>query len=122
MFFFLTGLELKKEFVIGDLRNVKTAAVPVAAAFGGVLVPALIFVAIASGSGGGQELLRGWAIPTAATIAFAVAVLAVIGSALPAALRIFLLTLAVVDDLNASSSSLPLFSLMNLNWPILGYR
>ncbi len=101
VFFFLTGLELKKEFVIGDLRNVKTAAVPVAAAFGGVLVPALIFVAIASGSGGGQELLRGWAIPTATDIAFAVAVLAVIGSALPAALRIFLLTLAVVDDLIA---------------------
>ena len=100
VFFFLTGLELKKEFVIGDLRNVKTAAVPVAAAFGGVLVPALIFVAIASMSGGG-ELLRGWAIPTATDIAFAVAVLAVIGSALPAALRIFLLTLAVVDDLIA---------------------
>ena len=75
VFFFLTGLELKKEFVIGDLRNVKTAAVPVAAAFGGVLVPALIFVAIASMSGGG-ELLRGWAIPTATDIAFAVAVLA----------------------------------------------
>ncbi|KWR73887.1 sodium:proton antiporter [Arthrobacter sp. W1] len=100
VFFFLTGLELKKEFVIGDLHNVKTAAVPVAAAFGGVLVPALIFVAIASMSGGG-ELLRGWAIPTATDIAFAVAVLAVIGSALPAALRIFLLTLAVVDDLIA---------------------
>lgn len=100
VFFFLTGLELKKEFVIGDLRNVKTAAVPVAAAFGGVLVPALIFVAIASMSGGG-ELLRGWAIPTATDIAFAVAVLAVIGSALPTALRIFLLTLAVVDDLIA---------------------
>ncbi|WP_426735267.1 Na+/H+ antiporter NhaA [Glutamicibacter sp. 2E12] len=100
VFFFLTGLELKKEFVIGDLRNAKTAAVPVAAAFGGVLVPALIFVAIASMSGGG-ELLRGWAIPTATDIAFAVAVLAVIGSALPAALRIFLLTLAVVDDLIA---------------------
>lgn len=101
VFFFLTGLELKKEFVIGDLRNVKTAAVPVAAAFGGVLVPALIFMAIAAGSGGGAELLRGWAIPTATDIAFAVAVLAVIGSALPAALRIFLLTLAVVDDLIA---------------------
>lgn len=101
VFFFLTGLELKKEFVIGDLRNVKTAAVPVAAAFGGVLVPALVFVAIAAGSGGGTELLRGWAIPTATDIAFAVAVLAVIGSALPAALRIFLLTLAVVDDLIA---------------------
>jgi len=101
VFFFLTGLELKKEFVIGDLRNIRTAAVPVTAAFGGVLVPALIFTAVAAGSGGGAELLRGWAIPTATDIAFAVAVLAVIGSALPTALRIFLLTLAVVDDLIA---------------------
>ncbi|WP_313813251.1 Na+/H+ antiporter NhaA [Glutamicibacter sp.] len=100
VFFFLTGLELKKEFVIGDLRNVKTALVPVTAAFGGVLVPALIFVAINAPTGG-AETLKGWAIPTATDIAFAVAVLAVIGSALPAALRIFLLTLAVVDDLIA---------------------
>lgn len=102
VFFFLTGLELKKEFVIGDLRNVKTAAVPVAAAFGGVAVPAIIFVIVAAASGGfGSELMQGWAIPTATDIAFAVAVLAVIGSSLPTALRIFLLTLAVVDDLIA---------------------
>lgn len=99
VFFFLTGLELKKEFVIGDLRNFSHAIVPVTAAFGGVLVPALIFVALNITSGG--ETLRGWAIPTATDIAFAVAVLAVIGSSLPSALRIFLLTLAVVDDLIA---------------------
>lgn len=100
VFFFLTGLELKKEFVIGDLHNIKTALVPVTAAFGGVIVPALIFIAINAPTGG-AETLKGWAIPTATDIAFAVAVLAVIGSALPAALRIFLLTLAVVDDLIA---------------------
>ncbi|WP_418908589.1 Na+/H+ antiporter NhaA [Glutamicibacter endophyticus] len=99
VFFFLTGLELKKEFVVGDLKDMKTAAVPVAAAFGGVIVPALIFVAMNLANG--PETLKGWAIPTATDIAFAVAVLAVIGSALPAALRIFLLTLAVVDDLIA---------------------
>jgi Na+:H+ antiporter, NhaA family len=99
VFFFLTGLELKKEFVIGDLNKFSRAIVPVTAAFGGVLVPALIFTAINLASGG--ETLRGWAIPTATDIAFAVAVLAVIGSHLPAALRIFLLTLAVVDDLIA---------------------
>lgn len=99
VFFFLVGLELKKEFVAGDLRDFKRAVVPVAAAFGGVLVPALIFVAINASSGG--ETLRGWAIPTATDIAFAVAVLAVIGSNLPSPLRIFLLTLAVVDDLIA---------------------
>ena len=99
VFFFLVGLELKKEFVAGDLRDVKRAIVPVAAAFGGVLVPALIFVAFNLSTGG--ETLRGWAIPTATDIAFAVAVLAVIGSNLPSPLRIFLLTLAVVDDLIA---------------------
>ena len=99
IFFFLVGLELKKEFAIGDLKNFKTAVVPVAAAFGGVLVPALIYVAINFSAG--EETLRGWAIPTATDIAFAVAVLAVIGSSLPTPLRIFLLTLAVVDDLIA---------------------
>lgn len=99
VFFFLVGLELKKEFIAGDLRDFKRAVVPVAAAFGGVLVPALIFLALNLSSGG--ETLRGWAIPTATDIAFAVAVLAVIGSNLPSPLRIFLLTLAVVDDLIA---------------------
>lgn len=98
IFFFLVGLELKKEFVIGDLRNFKTAVVPIAAAFGGVAVPALIYLAIA---GRHEGLSQGWAIPTATDIAFAVAVLAIIGSHLPSPLRIFLLTLAVVDDLIA---------------------
>ncbi|MFZ3417177.1 Na+/H+ antiporter NhaA [Arthrobacter sp. 3Tela_A] len=99
IFFFLVGLELKKEFVAGDLRQISKAIVPVAAAFGGVVIPALIYVGIqvATGSDG----MRGWAIPTATDIAFALAVLAVIGSHLPTALRIFLLTLAVVDDLIA---------------------
>ena len=99
IFFFLAGLELKREFVAGDLRSVNRAIVPVAAAVGGVVVPALIYTLINLNSG--PEALRGWAIPTATDIAFAVAVLAVIGSKLPAALRIFLLTLAVVDDLIA---------------------
>ena len=99
IFFFLVGLELKKEFVAGDLRQVNKAIVPVAAAFGGVVVPALIYVAVNVFSG--SDGLRGWAIPTATDIAFALAVLAVISSHLPSALRIFLLTLAVVDDLIA---------------------
>ncbi|WP_214105410.1 Na+/H+ antiporter NhaA [Acrocarpospora catenulata] len=97
IFFFVAGLELKREFVAGDLRDPRRAAVPVAAAVGGVLVPALLYLAIAGGAGGA----RGWAIPTATDIAFALAVLAVIGRFLPAALRTFLLTLAVVDDLIA---------------------
>ena len=98
VFFFLVGLELKREFVAGDLRDPSRALVPVAAAVGGVIVPAAIYVAVNAGN---AASLRGWAIPTATDIAFAVAVLAIIGSHLPSALRIFLLTLAVVDDLIA---------------------
>lgn len=98
IFFFLVGLELKREFVAGDLSQFSKAIIPVAAAAGGVIVPALIYVAINLRD---PEAIRGWAIPTATDIAFAVAVLAIIGSHLPSALRIFLLTLAVVDDLIA---------------------
>lgn len=98
IFFFLVGLELKREFVAGDLRRFSTAIVPVIAAAGGVVVPALVYVALVAHE---PALLRGWAIPTATDIAFAVAVLALIGSHLPSSLRIFLLTLAVVDDLIA---------------------
>jgi Na+:H+ antiporter, NhaA family len=99
IFFFVVGLELKREFVAGDLRDPGRAALPIAAAVGGMVVPAVIFVAFTVGEGGGAS--RGWAIPTATDIAFAVAVLAVISTHLPAALRTFLLTLAVVDDLLA---------------------
>jgi NhaA family Na+:H+ antiporter len=98
VFFFLVGLELKREFVAGDLRQLNKSVVPVAAAAGGVLIPALIYTLVNIFS---PATLRGWAIPTATDIAFAVAVLAIIGSHLPSALRIFLLTLAVVDDLIA---------------------
>ena len=100
IFFFLVGLELKREFVAGDLRQFRSAVLPIAAAAGGVLVPAVIYAVIVWPH---PELRQGWAIPTATDIAFAVAVLAIIGSWLPAALRIFLLTLAVVDDLLAIS-------------------
>ncbi len=98
VFFFVAGLELKREFVAGDLRDPRRAAIPIAAAVGGVMVPAGLYVLVNLGDGGD---LRGWAIPTATDIAFALAVLAVVGSTLPAALRTFLLTLAVVDDLLA---------------------
>lgn len=98
IFFFVAGLELKREFVAGDLRDPRRAAVPIAAAFGGVAVPALIYAVVNLDNG---DALTGWAIPTATDIAFALAVLAVIGRCLPSALRTFLLTLAVVDDLVA---------------------
>jgi NhaA family Na+:H+ antiporter len=99
VFFFTVGLELKQEFVTGDLRNPRHALIPVAAAVGGVAVPALIFTIIAAVSD--PSALRGWAVPTATDIAFAVSVLAIAGRHAPTALRTFLLTLAVVDDLIA---------------------
>jgi NhaA family Na+:H+ antiporter len=99
IFFFVAGLELKREFVAGDLREPSRAALPIAAAVGGMAVPALLFVLF--NLGGPEGALRGWAIPSATDIAFALAVLAVISTHLPSALRTFLLTLAVVDDLLA---------------------
>ncbi|MFF5080439.1 Na+/H+ antiporter NhaA [Actinoplanes sp. NPDC000266] len=99
IFFFVAGLELKREFVAGDLRDLRRAALPVTAAVGGMLAPAIIYTVVNAAAPGGD--LRGWAVPTATDIAFALAVLAVVGSNLPAALRTFLLTLAVVDDLLA---------------------
>jgi NhaA family Na+:H+ antiporter len=99
IFFFVAGLELKREFVAGDLRDPRRAALPVVAAAGGMIVPALVFTVVNLGTGDGA--LQGWAIPTATDIAFALAVLAVISTNLPTALRTFLLTLAVVDDLFA---------------------
>jgi NhaA family Na+:H+ antiporter len=106
VFFLVAGVELKRQFVAGDLSDRRKAALPSAAAACGVALPALVFAgtvlltADASGSGL-RAILQGWAIPTATDIAFALAVLAVIGSRLPSALRAFLLTLAVVDDLIA---------------------
>ncbi|HSE09138.1 MAG TPA: Na+/H+ antiporter NhaA [Nocardioidaceae bacterium] len=95
LFFFIAGLELKREFLVGSLRNPADAMVPIVAALCGVVVPAIIFTLANLDSG----KLAGWAIPAATDIAFALAVLAVVGSALPSQLRAFLLTLAVVDDL-----------------------
>lgn len=97
IFFFVAGLELKREFVVGSLSRIADAVVPVVAAACGVAVPALIYLAVNLGHPDGRP--GGWAIPSATDIAFALAVLAVVGSALPPQLRAFLLTLAVVDDL-----------------------
>lgn len=99
IFFFVVGLELKREFVAGDLRDPRRAAVPIVAAVGGVALPAVIYLVVNVGVDDGA--VSGWAIPTATDIAFALAVLAVISTHLPSALRTFLLTLAIVDDLLA---------------------
>jgi NhaA family Na+:H+ antiporter len=100
IFFFVVGLELKREFVAGDLRDPARAALPIAAAIGGMIVPAAIFIGI-NLAADHPENLGGWAVPIATDIAFALAVLAVLSTHLPTALRTFLLTLAVVDDLLA---------------------
>lgn len=100
IFFFTVGLELKHEIVAGSLRDPRRAAVPVIAAVGGMLVPAAVYLAVVTAAGAG-DAARGWAVPTATDIAFALAVLAVFGRGLPVAIRTFLLTLAVVDDLLA---------------------
>ena len=98
IFFFVAGLELKRELIVGTLRERSQAVLPVLAALGGMVMPALLFLLITLGD---EQARAGWAIPMATDIAFALAVLAVVGSHLPPALRAFLLTLAVVDDLGA---------------------
>ena len=113
IFFFVVGLELKREFVAGDLRDPRRAALPILAAAGGMLAPAILFVVVNLATGAGA--LRGWAIPTATDIAFALAVLAVINTHLPTALRTFLLTLAVVDDLFAVTI-IAVFYTSDLEW------
>jgi len=97
IFFFVVGLEIKYELVNGDLRDPKTAALPIIAAIGGMVVPAGLYALIA----GGGEAGAGWGIPMATDIAFAVGVLGVLGRRIPSALRLFLLTLAIVDDIGA---------------------
>ncbi|WP_343230790.1 Na+/H+ antiporter NhaA [Yinghuangia seranimata] len=115
IFFFVAGIELKRELVVGELRNPAAAVLPVIAAVCGMAVPALFYFAV--NAGGGE--LDGWAIPTATDIAFALAVLAVIGTNLPSALRAFLLTLAVVDDLLAITI-IAVFYTSSVNFAALG--
>lgn len=97
LFFLLVSLEIKRELVFGELRDPKAAALPIVAAIGGMVVPAGIYVAFNFGS----DDLRGWGIPMATDIAFAVALLAALGRRVPLGARLFLLTLAIVDDLGA---------------------
>ncbi|ARC56202.1 Na(+)/H(+) antiporter NhaA [Frondihabitans sp. 762G35] len=97
LFFFVVAVDLKHELVRGDLNSVSKAVVPAIAALGGVLVPALLFVAFTAGT----PYTSGWPVPTATDIAFALGVLAVFGTALPGRIRVFLLALAVLDDLIA---------------------
>ncbi|HEY6880396.1 MAG TPA: Na+/H+ antiporter NhaA [Polyangiales bacterium] len=97
IFFFVVGLEIRREIHRGELSELKRAALPMLAAFGGVAMPALLYVLLA----GGADTRHGWAVPTATDIAFAVGVLALLGKRVPPALRVLLLALAVIDDLAA---------------------
>jgi len=117
LFFFVAGLELKRELVVGSLRRPADAAVPVVAAACGVAVPAVIYLLVAHSADDGHP--GGWAIPAATDIAFALAVVAVVGSHLPPQLRSFLLTMAVVDDLIVIIIIAAVFT-DDLHWASLG--
>jgi len=112
VFFFLVGLEIKRELIAGELSTFGQAALPAVAAVGGMAVPTLIYVSINAGN---AAALKGWAIPSATDIAFAVGVLALLGPRIPASLKIFLLALAIIDDLGAIVI-IALFYTDDLHW------
>lgn len=116
VFFFVVGLELKRELVVGELSSLRQALLPVAAALGGMIVPAVLALLVGDGAPGMEQA---WAIPVATDIAFALGVLALAGSALPVTARVFLLGLAVADDLGAIAVIAFVFS-SGLDLPALG--
>ncbi len=98
IFFFFVTLEIKREFIQGELSNIKQALLPIIAAVGGMLVPALFYVFI---NWGNVETMNGWAIPSATDIAFSLGILSLLGSRVPISLKVFLTALAIIDDLGA---------------------
>ena len=98
IFFFFVTLEIKREFIQGELSNLKKAFLPIIGAVGGMVVPALVYLGINFGN---AETLNGWAIPSATDIAFSLGILSLLGSRVPISLKIFLTALAIIDDLGA---------------------
>jgi len=115
VFFFVVGLEIKREFLAGELASKRKATLPIAAALGGMIIPALIFAFINRSNGN----LHGWGIPMATDIAFALGIIALLGDRIPRSLAIFLTALAIVDDLGAVLV-IAIFYTGDLSWPALG--
>ena len=115
IFFFVVGLEIKREVLIGELASARRAALPILAAVGGMLAPAALFIAINSGTDGS----RGWGIPMATDIAFALGIMALLGRRVPTALKVFLVALAIVDDIGAVLV-IAIFYTSDLSWLHLG--
>lgn len=115
VFFFVVGLEIKREFLAGELASKRKATLPIAAALGGMIVPAVIFAAMNTGSSD----VHGWGIPMATDIAFALGIIALLGSRIPRSLAIFLTALAIVDDLGAVLV-IAIFYTGDLSWGALG--
>ncbi|MEM1164851.1 MAG: Na+/H+ antiporter NhaA [Planctomycetota bacterium] len=123
MFFLLVGMEIKREVLFGDLRDPRRAALPLAAAAGGMLIPAGVYLAInapAAAAGVEHAIVRGWGVPMATDIAFALGILALAGTRVPSVLRVFLCTLAIVDDLGALLV-IAIFYTDHLNLEMLGW-
>ena len=125
VFFFFVTLEIKREFIQGELSNLKKALLPIIGAVGGMVIPALVYVSINLGN---SETLNGWAIPSATDIAFSLGILSLLGSRVPISLKVFLTALAIIDDLGAiliiaffysGDLSIPYLSLILLSYILL---